>query len=47
MRSRRRRRESQIWQRVGGLRGRVGGFQLVKTKQIHKLMLTMFDPEEI
>jgi len=24
-----------------------GGFQLVKTKQIHKLMLTMFDPEEI
>jgi len=23
------------------------GFQLVKTKQIHKLMLTMFDPEEI
>jgi len=27
--------------------GRVVGFQLVKTKQIHKLMLTMFDPEEI
>lgn len=25
----------------------VVGFQLVKTKQIHKLMLTMFDPEEI
>jgi len=30
------------WLEEGG-----GGFQLVKTKQIHKLMLTMFDPEEI
>jgi len=29
------------------LEGEGGGFQLVKTKQIHKLMLTMFDPEEI
>ena len=36
-----------FWQSVGGFRRRVVGFQLVKTKQIHKLMLTMFDPEEI
>ena len=31
----------------GGFRGVLGQIQLVKTKQIHKLMLTMFDPEEI
>ena len=31
----------------GGFRGVLGQIQLVKTKQIHKLMLTMFDPVEI
>ena len=39
--------ESQIWQFVAASEGFWGQIQLVKTKQIHKLMLTMFDPEEI